>query len=324
MDKSTIAVIIPVYKVEKYLKKCVDSIIAQDYTNLEIILVDDGSPDHCPQLCDEMAQKDSRIKVIHKENGGLSDARNVGIEVCTSDYVVFVDSDDYVENTYISSLINLKNKFNADIACTPRIYEFENGKSKKIDFFEDMIVDVETAKATIIRAKHGIGVTVCSKLFPVDAIKKHPFPIGKLHEDLAIAMQLFNEFSRIAIGSTATYHYIQHPMSIMHHTINNSSLFWILDYVNSEFPKAQTMKMKYALAYRLFDLVNEYCLVIDLKNKNDLIEKIQEYLRPYRNLYIHDSENSNLTKLKGWLLAGNKFTFNLFCKLKNVNMKRYE
>ena len=99
-----ISVIVPVYKVEKYLNKCVQSIIQQTYTNLEIILVDDGSPDNCPQMCDEWAKKDSRIVVIHKKNGGLSDARNAGIAVAKGKYIGFVDSDDYIESTMYEDL----------------------------------------------------------------------------------------------------------------------------------------------------------------------------------------------------------------------------
>ena len=93
---SLISVIVPIYNVEKYLDKCVDSIINQTYKNLEIILVDDGSPDNCPQMCDDYAKKDSRIRVVHKENGGLSDARNAGMKVATGEYVSFIDSDDYI------------------------------------------------------------------------------------------------------------------------------------------------------------------------------------------------------------------------------------
>ena len=98
MEKK-ISIIIPVYKVEKYLDKCVESVVNQTYKNLEIILVDDGSPDNCPKMCDEWAEKDKRIKVIHKENGGLSDARNFGIEKATGDYLMFLDSDDYLDVT---------------------------------------------------------------------------------------------------------------------------------------------------------------------------------------------------------------------------------
>ena len=99
-----ISIIVPVYKVEKYLDKCVESIVEQTYKNLEIILVDDGSPDNCSAMCDEWAQKDSRIKVIHKENGGLSSARNAGLDACTGEYIYFLDSDDYIADNCIETL----------------------------------------------------------------------------------------------------------------------------------------------------------------------------------------------------------------------------
>lgn len=110
------SVIIPIYKVEKYLKECVDSVLRQDYNDFEVVLVDDGSPDNCPQICDEYAAKDSRVVVVHKENGGLSDARNAGIKVATGEYIFFLDSDDYWDNPSAISIIadNIK-KYNSDI-----------------------------------------------------------------------------------------------------------------------------------------------------------------------------------------------------------------
>ena len=107
MDKDLISIIVPIYNVEKYIKKCIDSIINQTYTNLEIILVDDGSPDNCGKICDKYKEKDDRIKVIHKKNGGLSDARNAGIDIATGEYITFIDSDDYVAENYIEVLYNL-------------------------------------------------------------------------------------------------------------------------------------------------------------------------------------------------------------------------
>ena len=104
MSSNLVSVIVPVYKVEQYLNRCVSSIIKQSHTNLEIILVDDGSPDRCPQLCDEWALQDSRIKVVHKENGGLSDARNVGLKKASGNYICFVDSDDYVSTKFVETL----------------------------------------------------------------------------------------------------------------------------------------------------------------------------------------------------------------------------
>ncbi len=127
MEKYKISVIVPVYKVEKYLNKCVDSIINQTYKNLEIILVDDGSPDNCGKICDEYSKKDNRIKVIHKENGGLSSARNAGLEIATGDYIGFVDSDDWIEKSMYSDMLNCAVKNNADVVrCGFFRHENEN------------------------------------------------------------------------------------------------------------------------------------------------------------------------------------------------------
>ena len=125
-----ISIIVPIYNVEKYLKKCIDSIINQTYKNLEIILVDDGSPDNCGKICDEYAKKDNRIKVIHKENGGVSSARNVGVENATGEYIGFVDSDDYIEKDMYEVLINNLKKENADISI---ISNYEVYKNKIIE-----------------------------------------------------------------------------------------------------------------------------------------------------------------------------------------------
>ena len=114
-DSSKISVIIPVYNVEEYLDKCVTSVLNQTYKNLEIILVDDGSPDNCPKMCDEWAKKDKRIKVVHKKNGGLSDARNSGIEVCTGEYIGFVDSDDYIDKQMYKELLKRIESTNSDM-----------------------------------------------------------------------------------------------------------------------------------------------------------------------------------------------------------------
>ena len=113
--QENVSVIVPIYKVEKYLDRCVNSIINQTYKNLEIILIDDGSPDNCPKMCEDWAKKDNRIIVIHKQNGGLSDARNFGLDVAIGEYVTFVDSDDLISPTFIEKLVNLSKEHNAEI-----------------------------------------------------------------------------------------------------------------------------------------------------------------------------------------------------------------
>ena len=130
MDK-LISIIVPIYKVEIYLRKCIDSIVNQTYKNIEILLIDDGSPDNCGIICDEYAKKDERIKVIHKENGGLSDARNYGIEASTGDYIIFIDSDDYVSESMCENLLICALENNADIvSCNFKEIYIDNNREK--------------------------------------------------------------------------------------------------------------------------------------------------------------------------------------------------
>ncbi len=126
MEDKLISIIIPVYNVERYLRECIDSIIAQTYKNLEIILVDDGSSDKSGEICDEYSKKDSRIKVIHKKNGGLSDARNVALDIAKGDYIGFIDSDDYIEKDMFQILYNLAEEYNAEISSISFYKMLEN------------------------------------------------------------------------------------------------------------------------------------------------------------------------------------------------------
>jgi len=129
MQSKKVSVIVPIYNVEKYIGKCVDSIRNQDYPNIEIILVDDGSPDKSPQIIDEMASNDDRIKVIHEKNGGVSSARNRGIAAATGEYIMFVDGDDWVDDDYVSYFVDLIEKHGCDIGMDKNNYMVENTKS---------------------------------------------------------------------------------------------------------------------------------------------------------------------------------------------------
>ena len=136
--KPLISVIVPIYKVEKYLTICVDSLLRQSYGNLEIILVDDGSPDECPAICDQYQNKDNRIKVIHKKNGGLSDARNAGLDIAQGEYVAFVDSDDFIDEDYICKLYDALQQNRASIAvCGIQIIDESNKVTEQICVTQD-------------------------------------------------------------------------------------------------------------------------------------------------------------------------------------------
>ena len=126
--KKLISIVLPIYNVENYIEKCMESVLNQTYKNIEIILVDDGSPDNCPIICDQYVKEDNRVKVVHKENGGLSDARNAGIKVANGDYITFIDSDDYVDKDYVEFLYNTIEETDADIAIGGHRVIYDSGK----------------------------------------------------------------------------------------------------------------------------------------------------------------------------------------------------
>ena len=146
-----ISAIVPVYNVEKYLYRCVDSILKQTYENFELILIDDGSPDNCSQMCDELSEKDSRIKVIHQENQGLSAARNSGIKIAKGNYLTFIDSDDWISNTMFEDLINLIKEKNADISICNFIVTDGNAIYKKNTKAEEKLYSKDEFMKIILR-----------------------------------------------------------------------------------------------------------------------------------------------------------------------------
>lgn len=213
-NSELISVIIPCYKVEKYLNQCIESIVNQTYQNLEIILIDDGSPDNCPQICDEWAIKDKRIKVVHKENGGLSSARNVGLEIATGRYISFIDSDDFIDETFIEFLyVNLiKNK--ADISCCG-YYHYFNKSLKEVRHFKKIQLLMNSCDA--IKKMNTIGyfgVGSWNKLYKKELFQNIRFPIGKLSEDWFILYKLIHESNKIYYDSQPKYYYRQRPGSI--------------------------------------------------------------------------------------------------------------
>lgn len=219
-----ISVIVPVYNVKQYLNKCVDSLLAQDFQDFEIVLVDDGSTDGSGLMCDELAEKYEKIICFHKENGGLSSARNFGVANACGELVTFVDSDDYVSETYLSDLYNLMRRYDADMAFTRVVLqtekEIENDiKGRYVPQFVDYCTSAKEAFIdTYIRQK--IGWSACGKLFPLEWIKENPFPYG-FYEEMATTYQYIEKCKRVAIGDYKNnYHYIAREGSITHRPLS--------------------------------------------------------------------------------------------------------
>jgi len=209
-----ISVIVPVYKVEPYLRQCVDSILAQTYKNLEIILVDDGSPDRCPWICDDYEKKDKRIRVIHKENGGLSDARNEGLDIATGDYIGFVDSDDWITPDMYEHLMATILKYHADIAVCD--YQESNGKrtlATKSRSRQEKSYTVEEAFREVLLSGE-ISVTMWNKVYRRSLFDDIRFPSGETFEDGAVFFQLFGKCSCIVHTGKNGYYYRKRAGSI--------------------------------------------------------------------------------------------------------------
>lgn len=207
-----ISVIVPIYDVEQYLNQCVESIVQQTHKNLEIILVDDGSPDLCGLLCDEWARKDARIKVIHKENGGLSDARNAGMAVAKGNYIGFVDSDDWIENNMYEIMLRTLLDTNADFCACGIIDSYSNK-----NIVRPIIPHIGVSK-DFLRMLYDntiFPVSSCNKLYRKEILNNFSFPKGKICEDAFTTYLLIDRAKKITQIQTPLYHYRIRDNSIM-------------------------------------------------------------------------------------------------------------
>ena len=210
-----ISVIVPVYKVEPYLDRCVRSIVEQTYTDLEIILVDDGSPDNCPAMCDAWAERDSRVKVIHKQNGGLSDARNAGMDIATGEYIGFVDSDDWIAPEMYQILYNMLQRDQSDIAaCRIRMFWAEHTPPSMLTPAGQKVLDRESAMSAIVEERE-LKQPVWYKLYRHEIISSIRFPVGKYHEDVFWSYQAVGAAQRVSVTDIPCYFYMQRSGSIM-------------------------------------------------------------------------------------------------------------
>lgn len=211
-----ISIIVPIYKVEAYLRRCIDSILSQTYKNLEIILVDDGSPDSCGTICDEYAEKDQRVIVIHKKNAGVGFARNSGIEVFTGHYVMFVDSDDYLSLECVEVLYRRLVADKSDIAVGNYVKIFDNGEIKEgyTKYPKDFVVSTNQILASY--QPHLIYVTPWGKLYKRDIIKKISYPQLRCGEDTWVFEDIISQCGLISFINKPLYYYYQRSDSIVH------------------------------------------------------------------------------------------------------------
>ena len=287
-----ISIIVPVYNVENYLKKCIDSIIAQTYHNLEIILVNDGSTDLSGQICNECAKRDSRIHVYYKENGGLSSARNFGIEKSNGDYIGFVDSDDYIAEDMYDFLLNEINRHDTDMAICG-VGDIYNGKliePKKCVSFQSPPEEV----IKFVLEAEVISVQAWNKLYKKSLFDYIRFPVGKTAEDAFVMIEILDKCRRIAVNTSVKYYYVHRKNSITTRSFSEHDFDPIeaykknYDIVNKKYP-ALVYQAEMRLCWAYFYVLDR--MVINknvIKSHKERFNECKEYLSEHFWFIIKD------------------------------------
>ena len=219
-----VSIIIPIYNVEHYLCKCIDSVLAQTYKDIEVILVDDGSPDACPQICDEYSKTDRRIKVIHKENGGLSSARNAGLDIAMGEYIMFVDSDDWILPEMVANMLKKLQDVQADMClCGLNRVNEKNEKLSSVSY-SDTVLTKHDAYELLVQG-NVVFIVACAKLYRRHIFDELRFHEGKIHEDEFISHHVIGKCNRIVSVKMPYYQYLQRNGSIIRSLNCNTKWF---------------------------------------------------------------------------------------------------
>lgn len=302
-----ISLIIPVYNVEKYFPKCMESVFAQTYSNFEIILVDDGSTDNSGKMCDTYAEQDVRVKVFHKTNGGLSDARNFGVARCSGDLVAFIDSDDFVTNDYLSYLYELMAKYNADVSVARKILVSDGIEAREClskvsaNYVEKCLSAEEALQVTCER------VSAYHRLYKKHLVQKHPYPVGKIYEDLATTYKIIADCDSVAISTKTIYFYVQRAGSICYSQFSDKHLQGLdaaaaqLAFMRENFPTAVPAAERKCASLAV-ELLSTTSLLSDKKNAKNNFRKLRDYLKPHIKYVLFDKTVSVSLKMSALII----------------------
>lgn len=322
---ATVSVIIPVYNVSPYLVACLDSVCAQTLTDLEIILVDDGSADGSEKICDRYADRDERIRVIHKPNGGLSSARNTGIEAATSDWIGFIDSDDRIDPDMYELLYQDAQETGADLACCG-IYDCYKGRDPvRVSNPKRVVMTSEQAVQAVMEAKVATASAV-TKLYRRELFEEVRYPVGKTSEDAFAIIKLLIRCRQVSVNTTQRYYYIHRAGSITSSSFNHRDLDTIeawdqnFELVKERFPALiDTAQMRRCLAR--FYILDELCK-IDRPSDEDLQirNQIVDFLRDNKH-FILDNPNFNATRK--WAMRALAISYRLYRLIVRLTAHRY-
>ena len=243
--ENLISIIVPVYNVELYLNRCIESLVQQTYKYLEIILVDDGSSDECPDICDKWSEKDTRIHVIHKTNGGLSSARNAGLAVSNGEYIAFVDSDDWIHTEFIEHLYMAIKKYNVNMAACDIRYVYAENLVEERSKSLVKVYSTEKALETLVNGEIFRAV-VWNKLYHKGLLKGEVFEVGRYHEDEFFTYRIMAKTNNIAYVDEKLYYYFQRQGSIM-----NSISYKHLDALDAYLERIEYFENHYPKLYKI-------------------------------------------------------------------------
>lgn len=311
-----ISIIIPVYKVEPYLNRCINSVVNQSYKNIEVILIDDGSPDHCPQICDEWVEKDERVIAVHKKNGGLSDARNCGLNLAKGKYVCFIDSDDYVASTFVEVLYEMINKKQILIAAVgiKKVYDDVCNEIKNMSEREIRVFSGESAIEQLFYDNTYCNFA-CNKMFDRILFQKIKFPFGRKMEDLGTTYKLIIQSGGIAYCPDTLYFYYQRSDSILH----NTDINFFKDKLFLSFERYMEIKKLYPNLYENYKfflevLLEAYPFLYEPSNENEWKVWIKDIFNQCKKSI------DTKTKLKFWLVNMNSRLYRSFMYHKKANI----
>lgn len=323
--KPKLSIIVPIYNVEKYINKCIDSILAQTFTDFELILVDDGTLDNCGKICDEYAKADSRIKVIHKKNGGLSSARNAGIDIAQGEYIGFVDSDDLIKDDMYDLLYKAILKYNADISICNFIKFDEDSQfifKKEMDEGMEVWTNIE-ALEKLNTDNDGKIVVAWNKLYKKELWNDIRFPKGKIHEDAFTMHKILFAANKVVNTNKYLYGYLQRNSSIIGSGFSLNSLDYI-EALHNRIKFYDNNNLEYLnrhIKVVLCAYIRNYYYLLknaDIKNKKNYLKSLHTL---FIDNYIILKHNRNVSTKERFLSKLFKYNPNLFVNILTLKMK---
>ena len=294
-----ISIVVPVYNVENCLSYCVESLRQQTYKNIEIILVDDGSTDSSGEICDQYAREDDRIKVLHIENGGLSNARNTGVKESSTDWIVFIDSDDYYDHRAIEYLVELRDKYRVDLVATP-VIEVRNYTNSDFlgDFREKYSgkLDRQTALKQMFYGNY-VGTHSGGKLYKKEILLRFPYPNGMLYEDLSLAYEHIASCENIAVSALNLYKYYRRPGSIVNSKYSDrlldfyKAMEWNRSYIERDYSGDKDMRRALNVRY-VFNGLH----IVHAMLSSDMYAEVNKIRKEYIQYFKDVVPNSNVTR----------------------------